>query len=181
MKDRIELWCRIYNEGGIITKEKLYRIWRKMGKDPRSLDEFFTDKKPTLSWTPNSIVLTKHVVLTEHASEAIEAWTGKTISEYAKKFKNDINVPILEKWMKDRIEFWCRIYNEGGIITKERLYEICKEFGWSHRGIGGFAAGKKPTLLWRSDGRVLLTRYASESIKKWTGKTISEYAKKFKK
>ena len=82
-KDRIELWCRIYSEGGIITRERLHEIWRdKMKKDVRGLGGFFVGKGASLAWTPDN-----KVVLTKKASEAVEAWTGKNISEYAKQFK----------------------------------------------------------------------------------------------
>lgn len=87
----------------------------------------------------------------------------------------------LKSWMRDKIELWCRIYNEGRIVSKERLHEIWKEMGKDVRGLGGFFVGKRASLVWTSDKKVLLTNKAGESIKRWTGKSISEYAKKFKK
>lgn len=83
MKDRVELWCRLYNEGGIVSRERLHEIWREeMKKDVRGLGGFFVGKGASLAWTPD-----ESVVLTKNASEAISAWTGKSISEYAKQFK----------------------------------------------------------------------------------------------
>ena len=36
--DRVELWCRIQLEGGVVTKERLHELWRK---DNRGLGGFF--------------------------------------------------------------------------------------------------------------------------------------------
>ena len=83
MKDRVELWCRVYNKGGIVTNEILHEIWKKMGNDPRGIGGFFVGKGASLTYTPDD-----KVVLTKNASESIEAWTGKAISEYAKKYKD---------------------------------------------------------------------------------------------
>lgn len=87
----------------------------------------------------------------------------------------------LEDWMQDRVELWCRIYNLRGLITQDRLKEL-----WvgvmkkDMRGIGGFFVGKGASLAHTPDDKVVLTKKASESIRAWTGKEISEYAKKFK-
>ena len=87
----------------------------------------------------------------------------------------------LENWMKDRVELWCRIYNEGSVVTKERLHEIwVKIMGKDARGLGGFFVGKNASLAWTPDNKVALTKNASDSIEAWTGKTIAEYAKRFK-
>jgi len=83
MKDRVELWCRVYNAGGVIAQEKLHEIWRdEMGKDTRGLGGFFVGRNASLAWTPDD-----KVVLTKSAAQWIEAWIGKSISEYAKNFK----------------------------------------------------------------------------------------------
>jgi len=87
----------------------------------------------------------------------------------------------LEDWMKDRIELWCRIYNESGIITNDRLHEIWKKMGKDTRGLGGFFTGKGASLQYTTDDKVVLTKNASDSIEAWTGKSIKEYAQKFKK
>lgn len=87
----------------------------------------------------------------------------------------------LEDWMKSRVELWCRIYNEGGVVTRERLREIwVKVMGKDARGLGGFFVGKNASLAWTPDNKVALTKNASDNIEAWTGKTISEYAKRFK-
>lgn len=87
----------------------------------------------------------------------------------------------IDSWKKDRTELWCRIYNEGGIITKERTHEIWeKEMGKDVRGLGGFFVGKKASLQWTAHDKVVLTSNAKEAIEAWTGKSIDEYAKKFK-
>jgi hypothetical protein len=80
---RVELWCRIYNEGGILTRERLHEIWVKnMGKDPRALGGFFTGKNPSLIWTPEGkVTINKKIV-----EEKIKAWTGRTIDEYCRTF-----------------------------------------------------------------------------------------------
>lgn len=96
--------------------------------------------------------------------------------------KRNANETSLEDWMKDRVELWCRIYNEGGVISQERLHEIWKDnMGKDVRGLGGFFAGKGASLSWTTDNKVVLTKNASDAIEAWTGKTITEYAKKFKK
>jgi len=123
---------------------------------------------------------------------ALEIWPstksivvgGKIETEKVKNtFKKEKNASEsdLKSWMRDKIELLCRIYNEGRIVSKERLHEIWKEMGKDVRGLGGFFVGKKASLVWTSDKKVLLTNKAGESIERWTGKTISEYAKKFKK
>jgi len=88
----------------------------------------------------------------------------------------------LEEWMMNRVELWCRIYNEGGLITKEKLHKIWRdEIGKDTRGIGGFFVGKKPSLQWTHDGKVMLTMKASEQVEAWTGRTLKEYSKKYRK
>lgn len=86
----------------------------------------------------------------------------------------------LEDWTKDRVQLWCRIYNEGGIVTIERLNELWKQMGKDPRGLGGFFTGRGASLAYTSDDKVALMQNASKSIEAWTGKPISEYAKKFK-
>ena len=88
----------------------------------------------------------------------------------------------LEDWMKDRVEFWCRIYIEGGVVSRARAHEIWeKEVGKDARGFGGFFVGKGASLQWTANEKVVLTANASDAIEAWTGKTIEEYAKRFKK
>ena len=84
MKDRIELWCRIFNKGGIVTQNRLHEIWKGMGKDTRGLGGFFTGKNSSLQYTHD-----EKVVLTLNAKNSIEAWTGKSVEEYSKKYKGD--------------------------------------------------------------------------------------------
>lgn len=87
----------------------------------------------------------------------------------------------LEDWMEDRVELWCRLYNEGGIVTKQRLHELwCNQMGKDARGLGGFFAGKGASLAYTTDDKIILTKYASDSILAWTGVQITEYAKRFK-
>jgi hypothetical protein len=86
-KARVELWCRIYNEGGIVTRKRLREIWTKVtGKDAKGLGGFFTGKNPSLART-----LEDKITLTKIAEEKIKAWTGKTIDDYAKHFKEKAN------------------------------------------------------------------------------------------
>lgn len=88
----------------------------------------------------------------------------------------------LEDWMKDRVEFWCRIYNKGGVISKTKVHEIWeKELGKDVRGLGGFFVGRGASLQWTADGKVVLTSAARNAIEAWTGKSIEELAKKYKK
>lgn len=87
----------------------------------------------------------------------------------------------LDAWMEDRVELWCRIYKEGGIVTQARLHEIWRDImGKNTKGLGGFFAGKNASLIKTPDEKIVLTKPASDAIKAWTGKTIAEYAKKFK-
>lgn len=77
--------------------------------------------------------------------------------------------PILPPSRKDRLELWCRIYNEGGIVTRDRLHEIwVKVMGKDARGLGGFFTGKA-SLAKTTDGKVTLTDIAKDKVKKWTG------------
>ena len=85
----------------------------------------------------------------------------------------------LTDWMKSRVELWCRIHKEGGAIAKERLHKIWIDMGKDVRGIGGFFVGKNPSLIYDADGNVVLTEIASNYIKSWTGKSITEYRKKY--
>lgn len=88
----------------------------------------------------------------------------------------------LEDWMRDRVELWCRVFNEGGIVTQNRLHEIWgNEMKKSTRGLGGFFVGKGASLQWTADDKVVLTIAARDAIEDWTGTTIEEYAKKYKK
>jgi hypothetical protein len=87
-----------------------------------------------------------------------------------------------EEWMKQRTELWARIYREGGVVSREMLQRIWKdEMKKDVRGLGGFFVGKRASLQWTHDNKVMLTRYATESIEAWTGKSIDEYAKTLEK
>ncbi len=86
-----------------------------------------------------------------------------------------------EEWMRQRMELWARIYLEGGVVTRERLHRIWKqEMKKDVRGLGGFFVGKRASLQWTHDNKVMLTRYATESIEAWTGKSIEEYSGGYK-
>lgn len=82
MEDRVELWCRIYNLGGIVTDKQLRELWEgKMKKNMKGIGGFFVGRGASLSYTTD-----ERVVLTSKASDSILAWTGKEIKEYAKKY-----------------------------------------------------------------------------------------------
>lgn len=110
----------------------------------------------------------------EHLIEA-----SKLLTEIIEKGGN--SEASVESWMKDRIELWCRIYTEGGLVTNDRLHEIWKSMGKDTRGLGGYFTGKNSSLQYTHDGKVMLTRNAAESVEAWTGKTIGEHAKKYRK
>lgn len=96
--------------------------------------------------------------------------------------KTEKNPEELEDWMKDRVAFWCKIYNEGEVVTKDRAHQIWKdELKKDVRGFGGFFVGKGASLQWTAKGLIVLTYKAKESIEAWTGKSIEEYAKRFEK
>ena len=87
----------------------------------------------------------------------------------------------LEDWAKDRVELWCRIYNEGSVVTRERLHEIWgKLMGKDPRGLGGFYSGKPPSLTTIPPDKVALTQTAADSVEEWTGQNIAEYSKRYK-
>jgi len=95
--------------------------------------------------------------------------------------EEEVEESELEDWMEDRVELWCRIYNEGGVVTRDRLHQIWVDvMGKDVRGLGGFFVGKNASLAWTPDDKVALTKSAADTIEAWTGKTISEYAKRFK-
>ena len=87
---------------------------------------------------------------------------------------------VVQEWSKDRIELWCRVYNEDGVVTQEKLHEIWQKMGKDTRGLGGFFSGKPASLSYTFDNKVSLTATAADNILSWTGKPIEEYAKKFK-
>lgn len=121
-----------------------------------------------------------YIELIEEARE-YHAKLGKVLDKLEGSEQPE-DIHQLEDWQKQRIALWCKIYNEGGVVTMERLKEI-----WSshdkrknNRGIGGFFVGKRASLSWNAEGKVSLTRYASDTILEWTGKEISEVSKQYK-
>jgi hypothetical protein len=91
------------------------------------------------------------------------------------------NVKGIKKWMENRLELWARLYNEGGAVENNRLHEIWKKMGKDSRGIGGFFVGRDASLQYTHDNKVVLTKSAADSVLAWTGMSIEEYAKKFKR
>ena len=91
------------------------------------------------------------------------------IDEMLKCFDSDN-----DEWYKDRVDLWSAIYKEGGIVTKERLYEIWTDMGKDTRGLGGFFCGKYPSLATGVDNKIMLTENADKNCKEWTGKTLAE-------
>lgn len=83
-KDRIELWCKVFNEanGAPIDKEKVDDIWVKMKKNKKGTAGFFTGKDASLQWTYN-----RKVVLTERAERKTKEYTGLSLKDYAKNFQ----------------------------------------------------------------------------------------------
>jgi len=106
----------------------------------------------------------------------------KTLSDMLEVETHGMEGEQLEDWMKNRVEFWCRIYNEGGVVSKEKAHNIWeKQLGKDARGFGGFFVGKGASLQRTANEQIVLTSNASDAIEAWTGKTIEDYAKKFKK
>jgi len=92
------------------------------------------------------------------------------------------NKEQLEDWMLNRLEFWGRIFLDGGVVTETRAHEIWeKEMKNDARGYGGNFVGKKSSLQYTHDGKVMLTKWASEKCEVWAGKSLDAYAQKFKK
>jgi len=90
--------------------------------------------------------------------------------------------PETEDWAENRLEFWSRILLEGGIVSETKAHEIWeKEMKNDPRGYGGNFTGKKPSLQYTHDNKVILTATASEKCKAWKGIPLTEYAKRFKK
>jgi hypothetical protein len=95
--------------------------------------------------------------------------------------EEEVQESDLEDWMKVRVELWCRVYNEGGVVTREKLHEIwVNTMHKDARGLGGFFVGRNASLTWTSNDKAALTKNAADSIESWTGSTIAEYAKRFK-
>lgn len=91
------------------------------------------------------------------------------------------NILPEEDWMKTRIELWARVFNEGGVVSMERLYEIWTvEMKKDKRGLGGFYVGKRPSLMKLSGDKVALTKNADEFVQEYLNKTLEEYAQNFK-
>ena len=93
------------------------------------------------------------------------------------QIKNDMT-----DWMKRRAELWCRIHNEGGVISQEKLYEIWELMGQDKRGLGGFFTGGSPSLVYVSFGGktcVGIGHNVPTLIKNWSGVQIEDFAKTF--
>src|SRR3989344_5772785 len=87
-----------------------------------------------------------------------------------------------DEWMQNRLEFWSRVLLAGGSLTEEKAHEIWeKEMGKDPRGYGGHFVGKQASLQKTHDGKIVLTMHAKDKCKAWTGMSLEEYAKKFKK
>jgi len=71
MENRLELWARLYNEGGAVENNRLHEIWKKMGKDSRGIGGFFVGRDASLQYTHDN-----KVVLTKSAADSVLAWTG---------------------------------------------------------------------------------------------------------
>ncbi|MBU4300698.1 hypothetical protein L6303_01950 [archaeon] len=82
MRDRVELWGRIYNRGGVVSDEQFRELWcTKMGKDIRGAGGFYVGKNPSL------IKLTDgKTALTQSADKFCQEMLGLPLSEMAKQF-----------------------------------------------------------------------------------------------
>ena len=106
----------------------------------------------------------------DEAIEALKGWQAQEKRE---------NKGTLEEWQRDRVELWCRIYNEGSTVTRDKLHSVWKSMGKDVRGLGGFFCGKAPSFTYNAEGKGVLTSTAAENVEFWTGKPIAEYAQSF--
>lgn len=68
-EQRANILHDIWNAGGVISQQELYKIARKHGMDNRGLGGFFVGKKPSLVKLAN-----KKIALTEKAKENLVKW-----------------------------------------------------------------------------------------------------------
>ncbi len=197
---KLKLAQAVYNEVSSDPIKKAF-VESKV-KVKGDLFKFFTDL--FLLKKPKVVIIIDEA--TEELKEAVEDLTFETKIVQFKTFERDgVGLPVhahlfeplypfiqgkipygekavkLKEHQKARVELWCRIYNEGGIVTMDRLREIwTKVMGKDARGLGGFFTGKNPSLARTPDNKITLTKIAEEKTKAWTGIIIDEYAKHFK-
>lgn len=74
---------------------------------------------------------------------------------------------IVPEWMLPRLKIWKSIKEEGGVVTKEELYQIATKVGIDNRGLGGFFTGKNASLVQLGDGKVALTQVGEKKLKQF--------------
>jgi len=84
-------------------------------------------------------------------------------------FEGPVKPPIepVPEWMKRRLRVWKRVWNKGGVISREQLHSIASEVGLDNRGLGGFFVGNRRSLIKLPDGRIQLSEAAVEAVKKY--------------
>jgi len=66
---RVNIWKAIQEEGGIVAKEKLHQITRRLGVDNRALGGFFTGRDPSLVRLADG-----RIALAERAKRKMMEW-----------------------------------------------------------------------------------------------------------
>jgi hypothetical protein len=67
-----------------------------------------------------------------------------------------------------KIKLLKKIYDRGGIVSKEELYQIWKNLGRDTRGLGGFFRGRNPVIAEGPDNKVFLTKYGKEILENYS-------------
>ena len=70
-------------------------------------------------------------------------------------------------WLRDRLRVWKRIADEGGVVTRAKLYEIADEVGYDRRGLGGFFAGPESSLVELGKDKIGIRRWAAEEVENY--------------
>ena len=86
-------------------------------------------------------------------------------------------------WCIPRVFVWYGIYNKGGLVSRDEFHRIGEEYGYDHRGLGGFFTGKEPSLRYVGVNKdtVALEDWAKDIVeryKDWIEQNKEKYKKK---
>jgi len=94
----------------------------------------------------------------------------KLLSEIEMRIGKIREIAVISENSKDKVNAHARekilleIYNEGGVVTSEKLREISRKNGMDARGLGGFFVGQS-SIIRIGDGKRALTERGVEIVK----------------
>ncbi len=68
-------------------------------------------------------------------------------------------------WLQDRLRVWKKILDKGGVVTRDKLYEIVDDEGYDRRGLGGFFAGPDSSLVEVGNDKIGIRPWAADEVK----------------